>query len=143
MMAVFQNEEELYDILGGFFNQLKFDEAIGREIAASKIVIQWEYSDPNAKITVDASGIDPEGGYFQVILGPTDINPEVYMTMKGDIAHQFWMGKVNLLAALSRRQIVAKGPIPKTLKLLPAIAPSYEKYPRYLEERGHGDLISK
>ena len=65
------------------------------------------------------------------------------MTMKGDVAHQFWMGKVNLLAALSRRQIVAKGPIPKTLKLLPAIAPSYEKYPRYLEERGHGDLIGK
>ena len=142
-MAVFQSEEELYEILGGFFNEIKFDEAIGSAIAASKIIIQWEYSEPHAKVTIDATGTDPEGGYFQVILGPTDIQPEVFMTMKGDVAHLFWMGKVNLLSALSRRQIVAKGPIPKTLKLLPAIAPSYEKYPRYLEAHGRSDLIGK
>lgn len=78
--------------------------------------------------------------YNRVILGPTDIKPEIYMTMKADIAHEFWLGKVNLLAALSRRQIVAKGPIPKALKLLPAIKPAYSLYAEFLAERGRTDL---
>jgi hypothetical protein len=54
--------------------------------------------------------------------------------MKADVAHKFWFGKVNLVAALARRQMIAKGPVPKILKLLPAIKPSYAIYPKYLEE---------
>jgi len=57
--------------------------------------------------------------------------------MKADIAHKFWFGKVNLTMALTRRQMVAKGPIPKILKLLPAIKPSYAMYPKYLDENGY------
>ncbi len=136
---IFRNSDELYDILGTFFNQLKFDEEMGKQIRNSKIIVQWEYSDPPGIVTIDASGDDPDGGFYQVILGPTDIKPEVYMTMKADIAHEFWLGKVNLLAALSRRQIVAKGPIPKALKLLPAIKPAYSRYAEFLAERGRAD----
>jgi len=58
------------------------------------------------------------------------------MTMSSDIAHKFWFGRVNLMAALTRKQMVAKGPVPKVLKLLPAIKPSYEMYPKYLVENG-------
>jgi hypothetical protein len=57
--------------------------------------------------------------------------------MSADIAHKFWFGKVNLMAALTRKQMVAKGPIPKILKLLPAIKPTYEMYPKYLVESGY------
>jgi len=64
------------------------------------------------------------------------------MTMKADVAHRFWLGRVNLLTAITRRQIVAKGPIPKILKLLPAIQPAYQKYAEYLHEIGRPDLVS-
>ena len=47
------------------------------------------------------------------------------------------------MAALARRQIIAKGPIPKILKLLPAVSPMYEMYPRILREMGREDLIVK
>ena len=137
---IFKNSEELYEILGAFFNQLKFDEEMGRQIQNSKIIVQWEYSEPEGIVTIDATRDDPDGGFYQVILGPTDIKPEIYMTMKADVAHEFWLGKVNLLAALSRRQIVAKGPIPKALKLLPAIKPAYSLYAKFLAERGRTDL---
>ncbi|MHB1682934.1 MAG: hypothetical protein ACYCYO_08930 [Bacilli bacterium] len=137
---IFKNSEELYEILGAFFNQLKFDEVMGRQIQNSKIIVQWEYSEPAGIVTIDATRDDPDGGFYQVILGPTDIKPEIYMTMKADVAHEFWLGKVNLLAALSRRQIVAKGPIPKALKLLPAIKPAYSLYAKFLAERGRTDL---
>jgi len=65
------------------------------------------------------------------------------MSMKADVAHQFWHGKVNLMAALTRRQIVAKGPIPKILRLLPAVEPVYELYPKLLRELGREDLVLK
>jgi hypothetical protein len=48
------------------------------------------------------------------------------------VAHRFWLGNVNLVIALARREMVAKGPIPKILKLLPIIKPAYVLYPQYL-----------
>jgi hypothetical protein len=56
--------------------------------------------------------------------------------MKADTAHKFWRGDVNLVTALARREITAKGPIPKILKLLPIIKPAYALYPQYLEKIG-------
>ncbi|MBF0497796.1 MAG: hypothetical protein HQK58_14680 [Deltaproteobacteria bacterium] len=56
--------------------------------------------------------------------------------MKAEIAHKFWYGKVNLTAALARRQMTAKGPIPKIMALLPAIKPAYAMYPKYLDDNG-------
>ena len=63
-----------------------------------------------------------------------ELKPDVEMTMKADTAHKFWKGKVNLVTALARREITAKGPIPKILKLLPIIKPAYALYPPYLND---------
>ena len=60
-----------------------------------------------------------------------------------DTAHEFWHGKIKLVKALTTKQIVAKGPIPKILKLLPIIEALYEEYPKYLEKIGRKDLILK
>lgn len=139
-MAVFQSAQELYEAIAGYFHKAKFDAEIGPKIAKSGLVIRFEYSDPDSVITVDCKRPEPEGAYFAIIEGDNDLNPDVLMTMKADIAHQFWLGKVNLLAALNRRQIVAKGPIPKILALLPAIKPAYEQYPQHLREIGRTDL---
>jgi hypothetical protein len=65
------------------------------------------------------------------------------MSMKADTAHAFWHGKVNLISALARKEIVAQGPIPKILKLLPAVEPLYQVYPVLLKEKGYGDLVLK
>ncbi|MCI0182535.1 MAG: SCP2 sterol-binding domain-containing protein [Acidibacillus sp.] len=141
-MSVFKNSDELYDVFGRFFNQIKFESEMGQQIQSSHIIVQWEYSDPEGIVTIDATQKDPDGGYFSVILGPTEIKPEIFMTMKADVAHQFWLGKVNLLSALSRRQIVAKGPIPKALKLLPAIKPSYAMYAEFLRTDGRTEILN-
>jgi hypothetical protein len=63
--------------------------------------------------------------------------------MKADVAHEFWLGNVNLMVALTRKQIVAKGPIPKIMKLLPVIKPAYAKYQALLKDRGLEDMITK
>ncbi len=141
-MAVFKDEQEVYDVLGTFFRNAAVDEEIGPEIKKSGLVIQFEYSEPRSKLTIDASS-PSSGKYYDVYEGEVDKKPDVQMTMKADVANQFWLGKVNLLAALSRRQMVAKGPIPKILKLLPAIQPAYKKYQVYLQEIERTDLLGK
>ena len=94
--------------------------------------------------TINAKGKPTQPGAFvDVIHGECDLKPDVVMTMKADVAHAFWHGKVNLMAALSKKDIVAKGPIPKILKLLPAINPLYKIYPQLLKEKGYGDLVMK
>jgi hypothetical protein len=78
-----------------------------------------------------------------VINGPSDLKGDIVMRMKADVAHAFWHGKVNLMAALSKKQIVAQGSIPKILKLLPAVQPLYQLYPKLLKEKGYGNMIMK
>ncbi len=96
------------------------------------MVIRFDYSDPDFSIVVDCSGDE-----IDVRPGDMDTKPLVEMSMSADIAHKFWYGKVNLTMALTRRQMIAKGPIPKVLKLLPAIKPSYAMYPVYLDQNGY------
>ena len=80
---------------------------------------------------------------MDVIHGATDLKPDVSMSMKADVSHEFWHGKVNLVAALSKKQIVAEGSIPKILKLLPAVQPLYKIYPVLLKKKGSGDKVLK
>jgi putative sterol carrier protein len=77
-----------------------------------------------------------ENAYVDVIQGDCDLNADVSMSMKADVAHQFWLGKINLVSALAKGEIKATGPIPKILKLLPAIKPLYDEYPKILRENG-------
>lgn len=140
-MGLFKSDAEVYEVLGTFFKQAATDEVMGPEIQNSNLLIQFEYSDPASVITIDATQA-ADGEFFTVLEGPIDRKPDVHMTMKADVANQFWLGKLNLLVALTRRQIVAKGPIPKILKLLPAIQPGYDKYKAYLVENGRTDLLN-
>ncbi len=133
-MGLFESSEKYEEMLGGFFRLLADTPAIADKLLASKLIIRFSYSDPDVVLLIDCSGEK-----IEVRAGDTDTKAEVNMTMSADIAHKFWFGKVNLMAALTRKQMVAKGPIPKILKLLPAIKPSYAMYPKYLDDNGYGE----
>ncbi len=137
-MGYFQSSDQLKEVLGGFFKVLFENSEVGPKLKAAKLKIKFNYTDPDLSIAAD-TGTDPVEVHFNDDQFPA----EVQMNMKADIAHKFWHGKVNLIAALTRREMVAKGPIPKILKLLPAIKPAYELYPQYLKEHGWENLIIK
>lgn len=137
-MAYFKSSKQLQEVLGGFFERLFEDKQIGPKLKNAKLKLQFHYTDPKLSIACD-TGADP----VEILFDKEDFKPDVQLSMKADVAHRFWHGKVNLIAALTRREIVAKGPIPKILKLLPAIKPAYQLYPKYLEEKNVADLIIK
>lgn len=138
-MTVFTEDNEVYKVLGGFFEALARDPEIGAKLLASKLKIRFNYREPDSVI-----GIDLSGDVARVLRAPTDeFVPEVEMSMKADTAHRFWHGQVNLVMALARREITAKGPIPKILKLLPIIKPSYALYGPYLKEIGFSEAATQ
>jgi hypothetical protein len=143
-MSIFQNSAQFYECVGSLMDRAKKDPQVGPKIAKSGIIIQFKYTDPDALTTVNAKDKPTQPGAFvDVIHGPCNLRPDVVMTMKADVAHAFWHGKVNLVAALSKKDILATGPIPKILKLLPAVQPLYKQYPRLLQEIGYSELIMK
>jgi hypothetical protein len=143
-MAVFRDSAQFYATVGELMDRAKKDPQIGPKIAASGIIIQFRYTDPDAVTTVDAKDKPTQPGAFaDVIQGPTTLKPDAVLSMKADVAHAFWHGKVNLLTALAKKDIVMHGPLPKILKLLPAVEPLYKMYPALLREKGYGDLVMK
>lgn len=143
-MAVFKDSKQFYATIGELMDRAKTDPNVGPKIAKSGIVIQFKYTDPEAMTTINAKDKPTQAGAFvDVTHGPNALKPDVTMTMKADVAHAFWHGKVNLVAALAKKDIVAVGPIPKILKLLPAVEPLYKTYPALLKEKGLGNLALK
>ena len=143
-MSVFKDSQQFYDTVGELMDRAKTDPAIGPKIAKSGVIIQFRYTDPDAVTTINAKGKPTQPGAFvDVINGPTDLKPDIEMSMAADVAHQFWQGKVNLVEALAKKKIVLKGNQLKVLGLLPAVEPLYKKYPELLKEKGYANLIGK
>ena len=143
-MAVFRDSNEFYATVGELMDRAKTDPKIGPKIASAGVVIQFRYSDPEAVTTANAKDKPTQAGAFiDVIHGPCELKPDITLSMKADVAHAFWQGKVNLLTAIAKRDIVAQGPLPKVLKLLPAVEPLYKVYPALLREKGYGNLVIK
>ncbi|MGK0290106.1 MAG: alcohol dehydrogenase [bacterium] len=133
---VYTDTDMLYSVLGDFFEELKTSE-IGGALLKSNLCAQFEYSNPSGLITIDTTGDD-----VRIYLGDAfKGKAEVVMSMNADFAHYFWHGKVNIVSALTRRQVKAKGNVPKTLKLLPILKPAFEMYPQFLKERGLAELV--
>jgi putative sterol carrier protein len=133
----FKDEAEVYEFIGKLFQDLTDDEELGPKFQKANTVVQYQYRNPDSQITVKLM----EGEEGQVDLGPTDLEPEVVMSMETDTAHEFWLGKVNVTVALARGQIKAKGPVAKILKLVPLVKPVFPRYRRMLEEKGRQDLM--
>jgi len=136
-MPYFKDEEEVYAYIGKLFQDLAKDDELWPRFRRADTIVQYQYRNPESQITVKMKeNQDP-----QVDLGPTELEPEVVMTMEADTAHKFWLGKVNVTVALARGQMKAKGPVAKILKLVPLTKPIFPRYRAMLEQAGRKDLL--
>lgn len=136
-MGYFNDEEDVYRFIGRLFRELAVDPDLAPRLKTANTVVQYQLADPSSQITVKMCP-DEE---MQVDLGPSELQPEVVMTMDADTANRFWVGKVNVTVALARGQIKAKGPVAKILKLVPLVKPVFPRYRHMLEEAGREDLL--
>ena len=136
-MPYFTSELEVYDTLGKLFVDLMEDDELMPKFRRSNTIVQYQFRDPESQITVRMK----EDEEPKVDLGPTDMEPEVTMSMDADTAHRYWLGKVNVTVALARGQMKAKGPVAKILKLVPLTRPVFPRYKAQLEQAGRNDLV--
>jgi putative sterol carrier protein len=131
-MAVFESSEVLEAVLFNFFKEIGENRDIAEKLMNHKVILRFNYTEPDLAITIDCSQAD----HPEVFVNNPDIKPEIELWMNADTAHKFWLGKVNLVAAITKGQIKVKGSVPKLLMLLPAITPAYKIYPDYLKRSG-------
>lgn len=136
-MGHFQDDDEVYRLIGRLFQELAADPELAPKLKRADTTVQYQMRDPESQITVD---MRPDRD-MQVDLGPSELDPEVVMTLDADTAHRFWLGKVNVTVALARGQIKAKGPVAKVLRLVPLVKPAFPRYERMLREAGRTDLL--
>jgi putative sterol carrier protein len=136
-LGCFRDEDDVYAFIGRLFQELAIDPELAPQFKKADTTVQYQMRDPQSQITVDMRP-DKE---MRVDLGPTDLDPEVVMTMEADTAHRFWMGKVNVTLALARGQIQARGPVAKILRLVPLVKPTFPRYEQMLRDAGRTDLL--
>lgn len=144
-MPYFKDTDELVEIMGGYLKEASrlIKEGEDEELAAMQktlmplgLTVRIDIKNTTTNILMDYTK-DP----FAVVINDTAVDPLAVFTMSADTAHKFWHGKVNLAKALALKEIGAKGPITKILKVLPAIAPLIKLYPKYLADIGRQDLV--
>lgn len=136
-MAYFKDAADVYAVIGKLFADLAADDELADQFRAADTIVRYEYSDPDSTITVRLQ----EGRPGDVDFGRSEMDPEVTMSMTADIAHRFWLGKVNVTVALARGQIKARGPVSKILRLVPLTKPIFPRYQAQLKAQGRTDLI--
>jgi putative sterol carrier protein len=126
-MAVFKDTKLMEEIFGEIWMDMINNTEFGSELKKANMTIFFVVHDPDVVMFVDEKGpVFGEEAKKRV--------PTVTMKMSGDTVHKFWLKKVNVPKALATREMKAKGPIPKVLKILPLLKPGQEKYPSYCQK---------
>jgi putative sterol carrier protein len=133
----FQNPQDVYDTIGKIFEEAIADPEIGPKTKEAGLTIRFTFTDPDSVIYVDFA----QGNVFFGDDAP-DTEAAIRMGMKADDANKFWLGKLNLVMAMAKGQVRAKGSVPEMLKMLPLAKPLYARYEATLRAHGRHDLIA-
>ncbi len=135
-MAYFEDSDEVYGTLADFFEQLLVDPGLGPKMKALNVVLHVRYLNPSADITLDTTAEPPT-----VTRGSVPDRFDAWMEMDADVGHRFWLGKLNVAAAMARGQIKTRGGVARLMRMVPVMKPAFGLYRDMLLGRGRADLV--
>lgn len=115
-MAIFETPDQLYSYISGLFEEIATLPEAQTALASLTLTVRFNYTDPDATMTLTA-----DNGKYTIVCGACDANPDVKLTMTGDVAHRFWSGELNVMGAITKREIGISGPLGKIMHLIPLI----------------------
>jgi putative sterol carrier protein len=137
-MALFKDEDEVYRYLAQIFRVAMDDPELASKVKGSGLVVRIDYTDPASTI-----GVDFDAG--ELFLGAAQLPPgfaaNMELRMSADDGHRFWLGKLNMTAAMAKGKVRVKGSVPKMLKLMPLAKPLRSRYAKILADAGRADLL--
>jgi ubiquinone biosynthesis protein UbiJ len=111
-------------------------DGLRQKLNATGVTLKLNLTDPDSVIAVDfGQGIVQFGSDITM-------DVQVDLDMTADIAHRFWLGKVNVPLAIAKRDIKVHGSVQKVLKLAPLMQPLHEKYHQILKDAGLEELTA-
>ena len=137
-MPTFKDSAELYAVQGAFLDAVTKDPDLRAKFVGANTSFLVNYTDPDARILVDCTQ-DPPVVTTDV---PADTKAEIALRMGADEGHKFWLGQLNMTAAMARRKVSITGSMGKAMKLLPAMKPAFPRYKAYLQANGFADKLS-
>ena len=139
MGRCFQNVDEVLFLFDRLIRRLNNEPSVRDDLLDSNLVLKYRYQDFDTDVIVDC-----RADRIQMESDPQAVerfSPDVEFHLDTDTLNEFWNGALNLPVALALRKIVAKGSIPKALKLLPILKPAFGFYREILVEIGRTDLV--
>lgn len=129
-MPFFKDADEVYQYLGGVFQEASKRDDVGGKMAAADIDLQIYYSEPESKMTIAM-----HGDQIEVFLDNDNEDADVKLFMPADTGDKYWRGEYNLAVGLAKGHVKAKGPVNKILKLVPLTKPLFPMYREMIAEK--------
>jgi hypothetical protein len=142
-MAYFKDAEEMLEVQRAFFDQVASDPEIGPKLRASNLILRFVSTGPAGIVTIDCRGAAGGGRHFTTIFAESDVRPDITLTLSADLAHEFWLGRANIVNALFAGKVKAQGDVTLAMKFMPVLKPIAEIYKRVLVSLGRRDLLPK
>jgi hypothetical protein len=128
-MPVFETTDQLYTCIGGLFDRMKSHPQTQDVLKTLELTVRFAFTNPAASMTLVV-----RSGEQAIHHGEYDEKPDVELAMTGDVAHHFWMGEINVMEAITKRQIVPIGSLSKIMMLVPVIKAAIKIYPGHFQE---------
>lgn len=137
-MAQIHNDQQVYALLGKLFESAVADDVVGARLQKIDAVVQHQFRRPDAIVTMKLVA----GEDRVVTTGKTDLRPDVVLVLDAVTGHRVWLGELSAMAALSKGQIRARGPVAKILQVIDAIAVVAPRYRAQLDALAAGGEAS-
>ena len=126
-MAIFETPDQLYSYTSELFEEIATLPEAKEALKSVTLNVQFNYSAPDCQMTLTAAN-----GEYTIARGTCDDpSPDVELTMTGDVAYKFWTGELNVMGAITTREIGIIGSLGKVMRLAPLIKTAV----RYNRER--------
>lgn len=136
----YTNGDEITQVIRTMVDKIDQNPGSITSLAKSNMIIQINVPNLDYQFTMNMKS-PPEGKVIDVVIGPTDLSPDVTVTQKDDAFNKFWQGKLDPMMGMARGELKASGNLGKMVNVLPALSPVYELYVESLKSLGKNDLI--
>ncbi len=116
-MAIFETPDQLYCYISELFEEIATLPEAQETIKSLTLCVRFNYTMPDCVITLTAAN----GEYTIARDVCSDAAPDVELTMTGDVAYKFWTGELNVMGAITTREIGIAGSLGKIMRLTPLI----------------------
>jgi hypothetical protein len=131
-MPIYTDAERLYTCLRRLFARIEAQEPQASEaMLKSGLRIRICCREPTAEFLFDARQRP-----LRIEYGPSNLRPDLDVSLQADTLHRILLGKLTLTKALGGKLIEPKGPVWKTTVLADLFYHAQRLYPQVLQEQG-------